>query len=123
MLGYFFVAMTVALTIYGQLVLKWRVTLAGQAPSGAEGKVLYLLQMLLDPWTISGLAAAFLASLFWMLALTKLELSEAYPFTAVSFVLVLAASILMFGEAPNTGKIVGTLMVALGIIVVASSSQ
>jgi multidrug transporter EmrE-like cation transporter len=123
MLGYFFVAMTVLLTIYGQLVLKWRVGLAGQVPDGVDGKVSFLLHTLMDPWTISGLAAAFLASLFWMLALTKLDLSEAYPFTAISFVLVLVSSVVMFGESPNMGKIAGTLLVAIGIIIVASSSQ
>ena len=123
MLGYLFVAMTVILTVYGQLVLKWRVNLAGVVPDGVTGKISFLAQVLMDPWAISGLIAAFTASLFWILALTRLELSEAYPFTAVSFVLVLVSSVLLFGESPNAGKVMGTSLVSLGIIVVAYSGQ
>ena len=123
MLGYFYVALTVILTVYGQLVLKWRVGLAGQATGGIDTKITFLLRALLDPWTLSGLAAAFIASLFWILALTKLKLSEAYPFTAASFILVLISSVLIFGESPSTGKVAGTMIVALGIIVVAVSNH
>jgi multidrug transporter EmrE-like cation transporter len=123
MLGYVFVALTVLFTVYGQLILKWRVGLAGQAAGGIDGKISFLLHTLGDPWTLSGLAAAFVASLFWILALSKLELSQAYPFTAASIVLVLMSSIAIFGESPNAGKIAGTLIVAVGIIVVAASSR
>jgi multidrug transporter EmrE-like cation transporter len=93
MLGYFFIAMTVVLTVYGQLVLKWQVSLAGALPDSFSGKLLFLGHSLLNPWILSGLGAAFAASLFWMLALKKLPLSTAYPFTATSFLLILMPSL------------------------------
>jgi len=45
--------------------------------------------LLLNPWIISGLAAALLASVTWMAAMTRLPLSHAYPFTTLAFVLVM----------------------------------
>ncbi|WP_460758569.1 EamA family transporter [Lysobacter fragariae] len=119
MLGYLFIAMTVLLTVYGQLVLKWQVSLGGPLPETTPGKLVFLWHALLNPWIISGLGAAFAASLFWMLALKKLPLSTAYPFTATSFLLVLVFAGMFLGEAITTGKVVGTLLIVSGIAVMA----
>lgn len=119
MLGYFFIAMTVVLTVYGQLVLKWQVSLGGALPDSFSGKLLFLGHSLLNPWILSGLGAAFAASLFWMLALKKLPLSTAYPFTATSFLLILMFASLFLGEVITLGKVIGTLLIVSGIAVMA----
>lgn len=116
-MGYIYIALMLLLTLYGQLVLKWQVAQMGPAPDG--GVVAYVLQLLLSPWVISGLGAAFVASICWMLALTKLELSRAYPFTAAGLVLIFAASAIVFGETLTTGKLVGGGLIVAGICVVA----
>lgn len=116
-MGYVYIAMMLALTLYGQLVLKWRVAQIGAVQD--SGLVTYLVQLLLSPWVISGLAAAFLASICWMLALTRLELSRAYPFTALGLVLIFAASALLFGETLTPGKLGGAALIVSGICVVA----
>lgn len=118
-MGYLFIALMIALTLYGQFALKWQVTVAGPLPADLAGQLQYVLGLLLSPWVISGLAAAFLASVCWMLALTKLELSRAYPFTALTLVLVVFASTVLFGEAMNAGKLAGTALIVAGVFVVA----
>jgi multidrug transporter EmrE-like cation transporter len=118
-MGYLFVALMIVLTLYGQFALKWEVSAAGPLPADPSGQFHYVLGLLLSPWVISGLAAAFLASVCWMLALTKLELSRAYPFTALSLVMVIFASALLFGEALSVGKLMGTALIVAGVFVVA----
>lgn len=116
--GYFFILLTVLLTVYGQLILKWQVASLAP-PEGAAGIAAFLAQALLRPWIVSGLAAAFLASLCWMLALKRLPLSTAYPFTAGSFVLVLIFAVLLFDEPLSLGKVAGALLIVAGILVIA----
>jgi multidrug transporter EmrE-like cation transporter len=118
-MGYVYIALMLALTLYGQLVLKWQVSRIG--PPAGDGPALlnYLAQLLLSPWVISGLAAAFLASICWMLALTRLELSRAYPFTALGLVLVFAAGTVVFGETLSVGKLAGCALIVVGVWVVA----
>jgi drug/metabolite transporter (DMT)-like permease len=118
-MGYFFIALMLALTLYGQLVIKWRVNLAGPMPAALHDKLHYVGTLVLSPWVLSGLAAAFLASICWIFALTKLELGRAYPFTALTLVLVMAASFLVFGEPMGTGKIAGTALIVAGVLVIA----
>ena len=115
-MGYLYIAFTVLLTVYGQLVLKWQIGLVGAVPEGALGKAEFLLKSLLNPWILSGLGAAFAASLFWMLALTRLPLSTAYPMTATGFILVLAFSAAFLGESIGFWKIAGTVLIVSGVM-------
>ena len=116
-MSYVYVMCTVLLTVYGQIVIKWQVAQAGALPDDAAQKIEFLARLLLNPWIMSGLAAALLASITWMAALTKLPLSHAYPFTASAFVIVILLSGFFFSEAITPLKLAGVALVVLGIIV------
>ncbi len=105
------------LTVYGQLVIKWQIIKAGAFPEGITERVWFLLRMVFNPWVISCLAAAFLAFLLWMVAMTRFELSHAYPFVSMSFVVVLVLSGLFFHESITVPKLLGVLLIMSGIIV------
>ena len=111
------IALTVILTVYGQLVFKWRVDDAGDFPSAGGDRLDYLLRLFLDPWVISVFVSALLASITWALALTRFELSFAYPFMALSFVLVLAFGAAFLSESVTVAKVAGVTLIVLGLIV------
>ena len=115
--GYGYIFMTIALTVYGQIVVKWQVSKVGAMPPGLDGKLGFMLGMLLNPWVLSGFFAAFLASFCWMAALTKFPLNVAYPFTSLSFVAVLLASALLFYEPVTLSKWVGLVLLILGVVI------
>lgn len=112
-----YVFLTVIFTVYGQLVLKWQISAAGALPELFSDKLVFLLKQLLNPWVATGFAAAFLASLCWMAALTKLQLSYAYPLVSLSFILVLIFSNIFFYEPITIQKIFGTILIITGIAV------
>jgi drug/metabolite transporter (DMT)-like permease len=118
-LDYLYIAATLVLTAYGQLVLKWRISGFGPLPSDAGEKIRFLASLLLDPAIFSGFVAAFLASLAWMAAMTKFELSHAYPFMSLSFVIVLVSSNWLLGEALSLQKVAGVALIVLGTVVAA----
>ncbi len=115
-MGYIFIAMTILLTIYGQLILKWQVGIAGPLPIGLLPQIWFILTLLLRPWVISALVSAFAASLFWMATMTKFELSRAYPFMALNFVLVTLIAVPLFGESVSMGKVLGIVLVTAGLV-------
>ena len=116
-MSYVYILLTILLTVYGQIAIKWQVLKAGSLPEATADKIAFLLQLLLNPWIVSAFAAALLASIFWMAAMTKLQLSHAYPFMSLAFVLILIASGLFFHEAITPLKIAGIVLIVLGIIV------
>ena len=116
-MSYVYVFLTVLLTVYGQLVIKWQVLAAGAFPEAPGEKMLFLARLLINPWIVSALAAALAAAVTWMAAMTKLDLSHAYPFLSTVFVLVPVASVLMFNEPVTTPKIVGLALIVAGIAI------
>ncbi len=116
-MSYLYVLMTVLLTVYGQLAIKWKALDAGALPETFPEKIRFLWQLLLNPWVISAYAAALLASLFWVAAMTKLPLSHAYPFMSLAFVLVMVASGMFFHESITPLKVTGIALIVLGIVV------
>ncbi len=116
-MGYFYIFGCIFFTVYGQIIIKWRMNLKGQLPEPLMEKLLFLLKLFLDPWLLSGFAAAFVASLFWMAVMTKFELSFAYPFMSLSFLLVFLLSIWLLGESFTWGKAFGLMLILVGIFV------
>lgn len=122
MIGYFYIFGTIVLTVYGQLILKWRILKYGALPEGLAHKVIFLGKLLLDPYIFSGFVAAFAASFFWMAAMTKFDISFAYPFMSGAFVLVFLCSIYLFNEPATWQKIIGLVLIVLGIIMTSKSA-
>jgi drug/metabolite transporter (DMT)-like permease len=77
----------------------------------------FIVGLLLNPWIVSGFVAAFAASIAWMGAMTKFELSHAYPFMSLNFVLVLLGAAWFFHEPVTPSKIAGIALIVLGVLV------
>jgi len=117
-IGFLYIALTIAFTVYGQLVIKWQVNQAGEFPPEMGEKILFIIKLLLTPWVISSFASAFIASLFWMAAMTQFDISFAYPFMSLSYVIVMVLSIAFMGEKFMWSKVIGTLVIILGLFIV-----
>lgn len=114
-MGYTYIALTIFFTVYGQLTIRWQMAQVGELPNGPMAKAAVLFTQFMNPWVLSSFGAAFIASLCWMAAMTKFELSFAYPFMSLSFVLVMLLSFLFFGELFTWNKVLGTLVIMGGL--------
>lgn len=81
--------------------------------AGATGRT--ELFQFINPWVIAGLTFYALGSGLWILAMAKEPLSIVYPFTALSFVLVLAGAVVFQGERPGLVNLIGIALVIAGI--------
>ncbi len=120
-MSYLYIVGTVMSTVTSQLLLKWRVGLYQDVSTTFPGKLQFLGKLLLDPWIIVSLGLAFVAALFWMLALTKFQLSFAYPFTSLSFILVLICSAWFFHEPFTIYKIASLAFITVGLLLLSRS--
>lgn len=106
----------VGFTVYGQLVIKARVAVH-TAEAGVRGKLHYLALMFTDVWVLSALAAAMMAAVCWMLAIQRLEVGYAYPFIALTFVLVPIGGAAFFGEPLPATQLLGIALIITGVTV------
>jgi drug/metabolite transporter (DMT)-like permease len=116
-MAYLYVLVTIIFTVYGQIILKWRInSLQVELPVSLEDKFMRLIMLFTDFYILSAFISAFLASLFWMAAMTKIELTKAYPFMSLAPVLVFLIGVGFLGETFTWGKIIGLVFVIIGMI-------
>jgi multidrug transporter EmrE-like cation transporter len=109
---------TVLLVTYSQVVLKWRMTALGAFPSDNWDRAIFLMRTLRDPFIASGIIAAFIASLTWIAAISKVPLNVGFPvYYGLTFALVIFFSTCFLHE-PTTGlKLIGIGFILFGVIV------
>ncbi|OEU50567.1 MAG: hypothetical protein BA866_07140 [Desulfobulbaceae bacterium S5133MH15] len=116
-MGYFYIFLTIAFTVYGQLILKQQFNTVSITPSGFDLIPFYFKFIVTRPLVLSGFVSAVLASVAWIGAISKFELSYAYPFMSLNFVIVVVLSSLMFQEDINWYKIIGLVFICVGICI------
>jgi uncharacterized membrane protein len=117
-MGYIYIFGTLIFTVYGQMILKWRIIgLNFELPQGKITDIaLGFFKLLIDPFILSGFISAFIASIFWIMAMTKFEITFAYPFMSLAPALVFVMGILFLGETFTLGKLLGLIVIIFGII-------
>ncbi len=80
-----------------------------------------LMRIATNPFVVVGLLIYVSGTLFWLAALSRVDLSFAYPFASLSYVLMLAAAWLLFSENITWMRILGTLVVGLGVLLISRS--
>lgn len=116
--SYIYIVGTLVFTVFGQIMLKWRLTnLKVILPDLFFDKIVYLFKLIFDPFIFSGFFSALIASLFWMGAMTKFEITQAYPFMSIAPGLVFLIGMFFLGETFSFGKVIGLLLIVIGTII------
>ncbi|MCB0086271.1 MAG: EamA family transporter, partial [Caldilineaceae bacterium] len=80
-----------------------------------------VLIILKSPLIMGGLLLYALGALSWIAVLRRLDLSFAYPFLALNFVLITISSQFALGESVPLGRWIGVAVICIGIVLVARS--
>ena len=95
----------------------------GQITLSAHDIVPTLFKIFTNPFIIGGLALYVGGTVFWLAALSRVDLSFAYPFASLSYVVMLTASWLLFNENITPLRLAGTLVVMLGVFLISRSGS
>ncbi|MHC4538587.1 MAG: EamA family transporter [Planctomycetota bacterium] len=121
-MGYVCILLTIVFSVYGQLIIKQQVNSVASFPSGLNVIPFVIKFILTRPLVLSGFLTAFLGSITWIKALSKFELSYAYPFMSLNFVLVVLLSFWVFKEEVNLHKVFGLILICMGVFIVSKGS-
>jgi drug/metabolite transporter (DMT)-like permease len=110
----------VALAACGQVLLKHGMTQA-RTRSELLGRSL-VSAAVGNPWLWLGLVIFGLSAVAWLVTLSRVPLSIAYPFNAMGYLAVLAASVFILHERANAWTVFGSSMVISGLIIVVTMS-
>jgi drug/metabolite transporter (DMT)-like permease len=117
-----YVLISGVLGVTGQLVIKRGLVALGSQALRPDGVLGFLASVALNPLIVGGLAIYVLGTLFWLVALSRLDLSYAYPFASLNYVLVLLASWFVLGELPSATRLAGVALICLGVCAIARTT-
>ena len=118
-----FILFTVATNAAAQLMLKQGMTTLSPSVLGQENIILKLLMIVFSPWVFFGLATFVISMASHMFVMSKVDLSFAYPFLSLAYVLVAVLAWQLFGEELGAYKIAGIAFICIGTVLIAQSGS
>jgi len=106
---------------FGQILLKTGMSTMGPLTLSVESVPNIIIKIATNPFVVVGLIIYVLSTFFWLTALSRVDLSYAYPFASLSYVVMLLASWLLFHENITPLRLMGTFVIAAGVYLIARS--
>lgn len=117
------VLFSVFLATAGQLLLKTGMTKVGYIDSERFGNPMALVGDVLRTWqVIAGLAVFVLSAMSWLVVMSRVPLSFAYPFVGITYVLLALFGKFVIHEYVPTLRWLGVALIVIGIVVVGKTS-
>ena len=115
---------SVVFAIAGQLTLKIAMQRFGRIGRGEVSTPRHtIVRGLKEPRLWAGMTLFGISAVFWIVVLSRIPLSVAYPFVGVSYVLIVAMSRFLLHEDVPPLRWVGVIVVATGIAIVGLSFE
>jgi len=120
-LAIFYILISVVAGAAGQVLLKKGMGSMGPLTLSIDqlGNILWRIGT--NPYVVIGLAIYVTGTVFWLTALSRVDLSYAYPFASLSYIVMLIASWQLFNENITVLRLLGTLVVCLGVFIISRS--
>jgi multidrug transporter EmrE-like cation transporter len=70
-----------------------------------------------QPWIVLGLVCYFVSAGLWILALTRVDVTVAYPMLSMGYVIAALLAWQFFGESLNPTRVMGIAIILVGVVV------
>lgn len=111
----------VLLNAVAQLALKASVNNTGEIDLALSGSASTALRLAAEPWLWVGLFCYGISVIVWILALSRVDVSIAYPMLSIGYIVNAIAAWALFGEVMSMGRVAGIGIIIVGVYVLARS--
>jgi multidrug transporter EmrE-like cation transporter len=115
------VMLGVLLNAGAQLLLKAGTNAVGQFEFSGANILPMGMKFAVEPHILGGLTCYIISVVVWIMALSRVEVSIAYPMLSVGYVVNAAAAWYLFGEQVSMERMAGIAIIVLGVFLVARS--
>jgi drug/metabolite transporter (DMT)-like permease len=116
-----FLCCGVLLNALAQLGLKAATERTGPLVAGNGAMLRRSLEILAVPWLWAALACYGLSVIVWLVGLSRVPVSQAYPLLSLGYVLNIGLAWWLLGETPNAMRVAGIAVIVFGVVLVAKS--
>jgi len=112
---------TVGTNFLSQIMLKKGMTSLERFDLTPAAVLSSVFTIIFNPWVFFGLIMMVISMGTHLIVLSRVEISFAYPFLGLSFVLITVYGHLALGESVNIWRIAGVALICTGVALVARS--
>ena len=116
-----FIITGVLLNAVAQLALKASVHEMGAIVVSMDTLLPVAWRLARQPWLWVGLSCYGVSVVVWILALSRVDVTIAYPMLSIGYVVSAVAAWLLFGEALTPGRLTGMGIIIVGVCILARS--
>jgi drug/metabolite transporter (DMT)-like permease len=120
-LTFSFLMAGVLLNATAQLLLKAGTNRVGEFAFSLENVVPIGMKLAFNPFIMGGLACYVVSVAVWILGLSRIPVSVAYPMLSVGYIVNAGLAYFLFGESLGAQKLVGIGFIIVGVFLVARS--
>ena len=114
------VLISITLSAVAQVTMKYGVSQPDIQRNLAE-PITVLGYLATNGYVLAGLSLYGISAVFWLFVLARLDVTVAYPFIGIGFLLTMVFGAMALGEPIGALRIIGTLLVVTGVALVAQS--
>ena len=118
-----FILFTVFTNAAAQLMLKYGMMQLSPISFAGVNPLVKILQIVFSPWVFFGLCTFVISMASHLFVLSKVELSFAYPFLSLAYVIVAVLAWMLFKEDLNALRVGGIAFICLGTILIAQGGS
>ena len=112
---------TVTTNAAAQIMLKKGMMAFSTQASGAQNIIMTAFNVVFSPWVFAGLSLFVISMASHLVVLSRVQLSFAYPFLSLAYVIVAAYAFFIFGEDVGLARIAGIALICCGTFFIALS--
>lgn len=117
-----YILISVAGSAAGQLLLKKGMSSMGPLTIRADQVLPIAFGLATNPYVVCGLFIYVCGTFFWLTALSRVDLSFAYPFASLSYIAMILGGWLLFSERIDAWRIAGSAVILLGVLLISRSA-
>lgn len=114
-INFILVLVGVLLNAAAQLCIKQGMNVIGNISLDAGAVLAMIPRAAINPYILAGLACYVISVLVWMVVLSKVEVSLAYPFLSIGYIVTAFVGYFFMGETLGFYKIMGIFTICAGI--------
>ena len=113
------ILLSISIAVTGQLLLKIGIDRIGVNGIGSMKALTSLFSGIIkSPMVLTGLFLYFISAAIWLVILSTVDLSFAYPFIGLSYVIVLILSKFILKEEVYPLRWIGAFIITAGVVIV-----
>ena len=117
--NFLLLSISISLAIVGQLLMKYGMMMIGTF--SINELLVKLFPMIFQPYVFAGIMFFAVSSVFWLVVLSRIDLSLAYPLVSIAYIVCALFSSVFFGENVTLIRWIGIITICAGVFLISRS--